>query len=267
MTTNIPNFHPHKCRTQIRSVSCLIIIIITLNLLTNFLKPIPTIYIYYFELLSTPTVSYTHCQFEQKHINKHTHTSVPECPFNNVYLLNSPAARKVSRIRDKECRYKLLPLSHGSADEKKRMLIHHNLSSDDLDALQIFLPWSWSNRYPDPVLSSPLETYNNSNYFPYNKYIFKRAQLTEEERENSECLCYHFKPKLSPHIWYDWPCGCRKQYHLVNSHNITSDELDLLSSDHSTLQSDLAYIIAPLDSDPADRIALNLFLYYVVIIF
>lgn len=249
MTTNIPYFRPHKCRTQIRSVSCLIIIIITLNLQTNFLKPISITYIYYFELSSTPTISHSHCQFEQKHTNKHTHITVSERLVNNIYVLNSAAARQISKKRDTVCRRKLLPLSQGDDPEKKKALAHYNICSDDLDALQIFLPWSWSNCHPQPVLSSHPKAFNDPAYFPYNKYIFSRALLTEEERQESECRCYHFLPcpETRPaDTWYDWPCGCRKKVCIIITSEVVEEfprflvmtgEIDLLGQ---------AYIVCPL---------------------
>ena len=249
MTTNIPYFRPHKCRTQIRSVSCLIIIIIALNLQTNFLKPISITYIYYFELSSTPTISHSHCQFEQKHTNKHTHITVSERLVNNIYVLNSAAARKISKRRDTVCRRKLLPLSQGDDPEKKKALAHYNICSDDLDALQIFLPWSWSNCHPQPVLSSHPKAFNDPAYFPYNKYIFSRALLTEEERQESECRCFHFLPcpETRPaDTWYDWPCGCRKKVCIFISPEVVekfpcglvmAGEINLLNQ---------AYIVCPL---------------------
>ena len=136
------------------------------------------------------------------------------------------------------------------------MLIHLHLGSDDLDVLQIFLPWSWSNLHPNPILSPPHKTYN-PNYFPYNKYIFQRAQLTEEEREDTECLCYHFTPPPPhrlPDTWFDWPCGCKKPLLDLRSRQFAFYELELLTSDdhHFSLHPHLAFIIAPLDSDPAE---------------
>ena len=65
MTTYISDFRSYNSRAQIRSVCRLIIIIITLNLLINFLKPISIIYIYYFELSSTPICTYTHRHISQ----------------------------------------------------------------------------------------------------------------------------------------------------------------------------------------------------------
>ena len=249
MTSNISNFRPHRRRTQIRFVSSLIIIIITLNLQTNFLKPIPITYIYYFELSSTPIISHSHCQFEQKHTNKHTHISVSKCLVDNIYVLNSPAARRISKRRDTVCRRKLLKFSQGGDPEKDKALAYHNICSDDLDALQIFLPWSWSNCHPKPVLSSYPKTFNDSAYFPYNKYIFSRALLTEEERQETECLCLHFLPcpgTRPADTWYDWPCGCRKKVCIFISPEVVerfphglvmAGEINLLNQ---------AYIVCPL---------------------
>jgi hypothetical protein len=170
-------------------------------------------------------------------------------------LFNSSAARRIAKIRDALCRYKLLPFRHGYADDKMRVLTYFGVDIEEADRLQIFLPWSWTNRDPQPVLSTYPEVFTDYPYFPYNEYIFSRALLTEEEREDSECLCFHFMPEpthLSPLMWIDWPCGCRKHYHHVNTHNITVDEIELLSMEHSLPQPNMAYILAPLGSDAAE---------------
>ena len=256
MTTNIPYFRPHKCRTQIRSVSCLIIIIIALNLQTNFLKPISITYIYYFELSSTPTISHSHCQFEQKHTNKHTHITVSERLVNNIYVLNSAAARKISKRRDTVCRRKLLPLSQGDDPEKKKALAHYNICSDDLDALQIFLPWSWSNCHPQPVLSSHPKAFNDPAYFPYNKYIFSRALLTEEERQESECRCFHFLPcpETRPaDTWYDWPCGCRKKVCIIITSEVVEKFPRLSGHDRRNRLAKTSLHRLPLNPQPGRR--------------
>jgi len=173
---------------------------------------------------------------------------VSEWSFSSVFLFNSVAARKACQIRNSACRFKLILFSHGCDDVKREVFAHHNIGSDDLDALQIFLPWSWSNRHPEPVLSSCLETLNDPNYFPYNKYIFNRAVLSEEERQETKCLCLHFLPcpQTRPvDCWYDWPCGCSGKVGIF----ITADVLELypasLVTQVSNIQLDQAYIVYP----------------------
>ena len=120
---------------------------------------------------------------------------------------------------------------------------HHD---ENPDGLQIFLPWSWSNPRPDAVLSHKLPTVVSPYYFPYNKYIFHRAILEDEERQETECSCAHILPCLGQRpkdCWYDWPCGCKKANAFVLSAYILEKYFYVLVSETSTIQMDQAYIV------------------------
>ena len=228
-------------------MSGFIIIIIALYLLTNFLKPVPLTYIYHIELSSTLNVSFTHCLLHCKHTYKHTYDTDCKRLLNSVYLLGSPAARRVAKVRRDECRYKLFTFSHGSVDERLSVLAHFKLNHDELSLLQIFLPWSWSTGNPQPLLSTHPDVFTDLAYFPYNKYIFDRALLTDEERQASKCQCYHYtssKSELPPSTTFDWPCGCTNPYSSVNTRLVTAVDIKILWDE----QPGMSYIVAPHDS-------------------
>ena len=120
------------------------------------------------------------------------------------------------------------------------------------DGVQIFLPRSWSNPRPDAVLSHNIPTVVSPYYSPYNKYIFHRAILEDEERQETECSCWHILPshdRRPKDCWYDWPCGCKKILAIVLTARILVECNFALVAETSEIKMDKAYIISQVTHD------------------
>ena len=127
------------------------------------------------------------------------------------------------------------------------------------DGVQIFLPWSWINPRPDAVLSHNLSTVVSPYYFPYNKYIFQRAILQDEEcQEETECTCWHLLPDPAHRhniCWYDWPCGCKRAIPIYLTPQFLAGCNSNLASIVSEIQMNKAYIVSQVIHDGIPRLA------------
>jgi len=126
------------------------------------------------------------------------------------------------------------------------------------DGVQIFLPRSWSNPRPDAVLSHNIPTVVSPYYSPYNKYIFHRAILEDEERQETECSCAHILPcheQRPKDCWYDWPCGCQKVDAIVLTASILTECYYALVSETSEIQMDQAYIVCQITQNETPCLA------------
>lgn len=156
-------------------------------------------------------MSYTHIVFSHcfyTYLHTLTHTAKTECPYSGkIYLLGSHAARSTRHKQNKYCRHKLISLTQGTQAMHSRARQFYSVL--DLDELQLFLPWSWTNPQPDAHYLFTPGSYRKQDYFPYCPYIFNRALMTDEERSEDKCRCFHYLPRSHPPgCWYDWPCGC-----------------------------------------------------------